>query len=55
MTESARGDWRRKITEPAHILDKIEPGMTIYLDTGVAEPRLLIRELMASTPTTSRT
>ena len=33
---------------PAKVLSKIRPGMSIFLGTGVAEPRALVRSLMAS-------
>ncbi len=40
--------WKDKITPHAKVLSKIRPGMSIFLGTGVAEPRSLIRELTAS-------
>ncbi|HVN72391.1 MAG TPA: GNAT family N-acetyltransferase [Desulfomonilia bacterium] len=33
---------------PAEVMEKIEPGMKIFLGTGVAEPRTLIKQLMSS-------
>lgn len=41
--------WKQKIVEPAAVLDEIKPGMSIFLGTGVAEPRTLVRHLF-STP-----
>ncbi len=40
--------WKDKIVSPAEILAKIEPGMSIFLGTGMAEPRTLVKHLMAS-------
>lgn len=40
--------WRDKLVAPEQILEKIEPGMTIFLGTGMAEPRTLVKHLMAS-------
>jgi Acetyl-CoA hydrolase len=40
--------WKDKIVSPEKILEKIEPGMSIFLGTGMAEPRTLVRCLMAS-------
>ena len=30
------------------MLEKVKPGMTIFLGTGMAEPRTFVKELMAS-------
>ena len=40
--------WKDKIVSPATVLEKIEPGMSIFLGTAMAEPRTLIKHLMAS-------
>jgi acyl-CoA hydrolase/GNAT superfamily N-acetyltransferase len=40
--------WKDKIVSPENILEKIEPGMSIFLGTGMAEPRTLVKRLMAS-------
>ena len=40
--------WKDRIVKPAEVLEKIKPGMTIFLGTGMAEPRTLVKELMAS-------
>jgi acyl-CoA hydrolase/RimJ/RimL family protein N-acetyltransferase len=40
--------WRKKIVSPEMVLDMIEPGMSIFLGTGMAEPRTLVKHLMAS-------
>ncbi len=41
-------NWQDKVVSPAGALAKIEPGMKIFLGTGVAEPRMLIRQLIAT-------
>lgn len=41
-------DWEKKVVEPDVVLAKIEPGMSIFLGTGVAEPRTLVKRLMSS-------
>ena len=40
--------WRNKMVTPGEVLAKIEPGMSIFLGTGMAEPRTLVKHLMAS-------
>ena len=40
--------WKDRIVSPEQILEKIEPGMSIFLGTGMAEPRTLVKHLMAS-------
>lgn len=50
-TESSAGlrtMWKQKIATPEDILSKIEPGMSIFLGTGMAEPRTLVKHLMES-------
>ena len=41
-------DWQKKLVSPEKVLKKIKPGMSIFLGTGVAEPRTLVKSLMAS-------
>ncbi len=41
-------EWTKKIVAPEVVLSKIKPGMSIFVGTGVAEPRTLIKHLMAS-------
>jgi acyl-CoA hydrolase/GNAT superfamily N-acetyltransferase len=48
MTRTPHGDWQKKVASPEDVLDKIEPGMNIFLGTGVAEPRTLVKHLMTS-------
>jgi len=40
--------WEKKIVTPEKALKKIEPGMSIFLGTGTAEPRTLVKHLMES-------
>jgi acyl-CoA hydrolase/GNAT superfamily N-acetyltransferase len=40
--------WKNKVVSPEEVLSKIEPGMAIFLGTGMAEPRTLVKHLMAS-------
>ncbi|MBW2545088.1 MAG: GNAT family N-acetyltransferase, partial [Deltaproteobacteria bacterium] len=40
--------WENKIASPEEVLDEIRPGMNIFVGTGVAEPRTLVKYLMAS-------
>jgi acyl-CoA hydrolase/GNAT superfamily N-acetyltransferase len=41
-------NWKDLIVSPEQVLKKIEPGMSIFVGTGVAEPRTLVKNLMAS-------
>ena len=49
MRKKQKTAWNSKIVNPEKIMDIIRPGMNIFLGTGVAEPRTLIQNLMAST------
>jgi len=40
--------WRHKTLKPEKVIARIKPGMSIFLGTGVAEPRTLVKSLMAS-------
>ena len=48
MAATDRNDWQEKRTTPDKALANIEPGMNIFLGTGAAEPRTLVKHLMAS-------
>lgn len=41
--------WQEKVVSPEKVIKKILPGNSIFLSTGVAEPRTLIKHLMSST------
>jgi len=40
--------WQEKVVTPEKVLEKIEPGMSIFVGTGAAEPRTLIKYLLSS-------
>ena len=48
MNDKTKKDWKKLVVSPDQVLNKIEPGMSIFLGTGVAEPRTLVKHLMAS-------
>lgn len=41
-------NWKDKCVEPDEVLERIKPGTSIFLSTGPAEPRTLVKHLMAS-------
>ncbi|MBP8985575.1 MAG: GNAT family N-acetyltransferase [Syntrophobacterales bacterium] len=41
-------DWKERIVAPEKALAAIEPGMSIFVGTGMAEPRTLVKHLMTS-------
>jgi len=41
-------NWQKKVVSPEQVLEKIRPGMNIFIGTGAAEPRTLVKHLMAS-------
>ncbi len=41
-------DWKKQAVTPDKVFEKIEPGMSIFLGTGVGEPRTLVKHLMTS-------
>jgi acyl-CoA hydrolase/GNAT superfamily N-acetyltransferase len=40
--------WRDLLVAPEEVLKRIEPGMSLFVGTGVAEPRTLVKHLMLS-------
>ena len=48
MSATKPADWLTKRVQPDEALERIEPGMNIFLGTGAAEPRTLVKRLMAS-------
>ena len=40
--------WKSITVPIEEVLDRIEPGMSLFLGTGVAEPRTFVKHLMAS-------
>jgi acyl-CoA hydrolase/GNAT superfamily N-acetyltransferase len=48
MFDDIDSEWGKKVVSPETFLPLIEPGMSIFLGTGVAEPRTLVKALMTS-------
>ncbi|MBW2249836.1 MAG: GNAT family N-acetyltransferase, partial [Deltaproteobacteria bacterium] len=48
MRESTYKKWKDRIVSPETVIEKIKPGMSIFLGTGAAEPRTLVKKLMSS-------
>ena len=48
MFDDVDSGWEKQIVAPEAFLSKIEPGMSIFLGTGVAEPRTIVKKLMTS-------
>ena len=48
MAETKAVSWKEKIVSPEDVLARVEPGMSIFVGTGMAEPRTLVKHLMAS-------
>ncbi len=42
-------NWTDRIVTPSKVLAAIKPGMSIFVSTGMAEPRTLVRHLKAGT------
>jgi len=47
MIKTRRSKWQEQIVTPAEVTARLEPGMSIFLGTGVGEPRTLVKHLMA--------
>jgi acyl-CoA hydrolase/GNAT superfamily N-acetyltransferase len=48
MGTGSNSEWENLIVNPAQVMKKLEPGMSIFLGTGVGEPRTLVKHLMSS-------
>jgi acyl-CoA hydrolase/RimJ/RimL family protein N-acetyltransferase len=48
MRNGRKSEWQNKIVNPAQVMKKLEPGMSIFLGTGVGEPRTLVKHLMST-------
>lgn len=48
MGSPSNRSWHHRVLPPEKVLRRLEPGMTIFIGTGVAEPRTLVQHLMAS-------
>ncbi len=42
-------NWKENLVTPDKVLAAVKPGMSIFIGTGMAEPRTLVKHLMAST------
>lgn len=47
----SKESWKERIVTPEKVIARIRPGMNIFLGTGVAEPRTLVKHLMESAET----
>lgn len=43
-----KSDWRQKTVAPGDVMAKLEPGMSVFISTGVAEPRTFVKHLLES-------
>ena len=48
MSRVTDSQWKKLLVTPEQVLDNIRPGMTIFLGSGSAEPRTLMKCLMKS-------
>jgi acyl-CoA hydrolase/GNAT superfamily N-acetyltransferase len=48
MERYSRKSWESFIVKPELVLGKLKPGMSIFIGSGVAEPRTMMRHLMTS-------
>jgi acyl-CoA hydrolase/GNAT superfamily N-acetyltransferase len=48
MEKISPGNWQSAVVSPETVIQKIKPGMSIFLGTAVAEPRTMVRHLMTS-------
>jgi acyl-CoA hydrolase/RimJ/RimL family protein N-acetyltransferase len=48
MFDDVDSGWEKRVVAPEVFLSRIEPGMSIFLGTGVAEPRTIVKKLMTS-------
>ncbi len=43
-----KNDWKEKLVTPEDVLQYIKPGMNIFIGSGAAEPRTLVKSLIES-------
>jgi acyl-CoA hydrolase/GNAT superfamily N-acetyltransferase len=48
MFDDVDSGWEKRVVSPDLFLSRIEPGMSIFIGTGVAEPRTLVKHLTQS-------
>ncbi|MEJ2156619.1 MAG: hypothetical protein P8X96_14865 [Desulfobacteraceae bacterium] len=40
--------WEKQLVSPEQVIHMMRPGMRVFVGTGVAEPRTLVKHLLAS-------
>jgi acyl-CoA hydrolase len=48
MKKTDSSGWEKLVVDPQSVIEMIEPGMSIFLGTGVGEPRTLVKHLMGA-------
>ena len=48
MRNDRESKWENLIVNPSQVMKNLEPGMSIFLGTGVGEPRTLVKHLMSA-------
>lgn len=48
MFNDVDSGWEKRVVSPDLVLSRIEPGMSIFIGTGVSEPRTLVKQLMTT-------
>jgi len=48
MKKTKKDDWQKQVISPEKVFESIEPGMSIFVGTGVGEPRTLVKHMMTS-------
>jgi len=48
MSGTATANWKDRIVSASEALSAVKPGMSIFVGTGIAEPRTLVRQLKAA-------
>jgi len=48
MSQYRREEWKNKLVTTGEVLQYIRPGMTIFIGSGTAEPRTLVKSLIES-------
>ena len=51
MEKTAPDGWESAVVSPEVVVQKIKPGMSIFIGTAAAEPRTMVRHLMTSDAT----
>ncbi len=48
MNKGKELNWKKQVVTADQVIEKLEPGTSIFLGTGVGEPRTLVKHLMAA-------